>query len=55
MTKLQQRIIKAYEEMTEIKTVHPSYRVLAKKVNCNVGMAFKTIKAYRKQKEIFKI
>jgi hypothetical protein len=53
MTEKQGRIIKVYKALTEVRTVHPSYRVVAKAAKVSVGTAYEVIQAYKKQEAIF--
>ncbi len=52
-TPVQQKIIKTYQQLAEVKTVYPSYTVLAKKVGVSRKYAFNVIKEWRKQNKTF--
>ncbi len=47
----QQKVIDIYERLSVTKTVHPSYRVLARAAKCSLGTAHRVIKRYLAQKD----
>lgn len=50
MTKLQEKIIRTYEQTKQTKVVHLSVRQLAKKVGCSLRYVNKIINEYEKKK-----
>lgn len=51
MTKLQEKIIKVYEQTKQTKEVTLPLRQIAKKVGCSLALAQRTIKKYQQEHE----
>ena len=53
MTPTQKRIINAFQELTQVRTVYPSFRKVAKRARCSPSLAHKVITLYRAQNKAF--
>jgi hypothetical protein len=54
-TPTQQRIIKTYEALAELRKTYPTFEVLAKKAKVSVKYAHRVIKEWRSQNKSFGI